>query len=133
MTRTLITLTALLLALSALPAAETPPSDAPSRIDRQALVTRHNVTLTSFGVDVPRDKQSVLQVGNGHFAFGMDVTGLQTFMLHGSFSHAALSDWCWHTAANPEGYRPEDTWIEVASGGRRTVPYAANSKHLWSK
>jgi hypothetical protein len=40
MTRTLITLTALLLAPSALPAAETPPSDAPSRIHRQAPVTR---------------------------------------------------------------------------------------------
>lgn len=102
-------------------------------IDRHAIVTRHNVTLTSFSVDVPRNKQSALQVGNGHFAFGMDVTGLQTFMLHGSFSHATLSDWCWHTAANPEGYRPEDTWIAVASGGDRTVPYASNSKHLWSK
>ena len=67
----------------------------PTPIDRHAVVSRHNVTLTSFGVDVPRNKQSVLQVGNGHFAFGMDVTGLQTFMLHGSFSHAALSDWCW--------------------------------------
>ena len=72
----------------------------------------------------------MLQVGNGSFALGLDVTGLQTFMLHGSFGHATLSDWCWHQAANPEGYRPEDTWIEVASGGGRTVPYAANSVWL---
>lgn len=53
-------------------------------IDRHTVVSRHNVTLTSFNMDVPRNKQSVLQVGNGHFAFGMDVTGLQTFMLHGT-------------------------------------------------
>ena len=123
----------LLTPLATLPAADAPQPAAETKIDRHAVVTRHNVTLTSFGVDVPRNKQSVLQVGNGHFALGLDVTGLQTFMLHGSFSHATLSDWCWHTAANPEGYRPEDTWIEVASGGGRTVPYAANSKHLWPK
>ena len=59
------------------------------------------------------------------------MTGLQTFMLHGSFSHATLSDWGWHTAANPENYRPEETMIEVKGGGGRKVPYAANSKHHW--
>jgi hypothetical protein len=124
---TIFFLTVLLLApLAALQAGE-------AKIDRHALVTRHNVTLTSFDPSAPRNKQSVLQVGNGHFAFGMDVTGLQTFMLHGSFSHATLSDWCWHTAANPERYRPEETWIEVPSGGDRKAPYAANSKHLWPK
>jgi hypothetical protein len=127
MKRTLTLLAALLLEpLAGLRAGE-------AKIDRHALVTRHNVTLTSFDPSAPRNKQSVLQVGNGHFAFGMDVTGLQTFMLHGSFSHATLSDWCWHTAANPERYRPEETWIEVPSGGDRKVPYAANSKHLWPK
>ncbi|MBM3889547.1 MAG: glycoside hydrolase family 65 [Verrucomicrobia bacterium] len=124
--RILMTLVGACFAVTALDAAE-------SRIDRHALVTRHNVTLTSFGLDVPRAKQSVLQVGNGHFAFGFDVTGLQTFMLQGSFSHATLSDWCWHTAANPERYRPEETWLEVPSGGGRAVPYAVNSKHHWPK
>ncbi len=48
-------------------------------------------------------------------------------MAHGGealdFSHATLSDWGWHTAANPEGYRPEDTWIAVASGGGPTLPF----------
>jgi hypothetical protein len=31
-------------------------------IDRHAVVSRHNVTLTSFGVEVPRNKQSALQL-----------------------------------------------------------------------
>ena len=77
-----------------------------AKIYRRALVTRHNVTLTSFDASLPRNKWTPLQVGNGHFAFGMDVTGLQTFMLHGNMSHATLSDWGWYTAPNPENYRP---------------------------
>jgi hypothetical protein len=44
-----------------------------SPIDRQALVTRHNPVLTAI------DPLSPLTVGNGEFAFGADVTGLQTF------------------------------------------------------
>ncbi len=48
-------------------------SSAGSRIDRHALVTRHNVTLREFDVENP------LTVGNGEFAFTVDATGLQTF------------------------------------------------------
>lgn len=104
-----------------------------AKIDRQALVTRHNVVIAAYDKNVPRNKQTPLQVGNGHFAFGLDVTGLQTFMRVGSFSHATLSDWGWHTFANPEGLLPEDTMIEVAGGGGRKAPYAVNSTHLWPK
>jgi hypothetical protein len=42
-------------------------------IDRQALVTRHNPTLHRV------DPAAPLTVGNGGFAFTVDVTGLQTF------------------------------------------------------
>jgi hypothetical protein len=56
----------------------------------------------------------------------------QELKLHGSFSHATLSDWGWHTAANPENYRPEETMIEVTAGGGRKTPYAAKSKHYWA-
>ena len=42
-------------------------------IDRHALVTRHNVVLTNADVYSP------LSVGNGEFAFTVDITGLQTF------------------------------------------------------
>jgi protein-glucosylgalactosylhydroxylysine glucosidase len=44
-----------------------------ARIDRLALVTRHNVTLAKA------DPLTPLSVGNGELAFTADVTGLQTF------------------------------------------------------
>ena len=44
-----------------------------SRIDRRALVTRHNPTLTRI------DPASPLMVGNGNLGFTADITGLQTF------------------------------------------------------
>src|SRR5665213_765852 len=42
-------------------------------INRKAVVTRHNLKL--------KDPQSAgpTQVGNGHFAYGFDITGMQTF------------------------------------------------------
>ncbi|MGY3055290.1 hypothetical protein ACVWYG_003505 [Pedobacter sp. UYEF25] len=43
------------------------------KIDRKALVNRHNLHITDRNVKGPT------QVGNGHFAFGFDITGLQTF------------------------------------------------------
>ena len=43
------------------------------RIDREAVVSRHNPHLQSV------DTMSAFTVGNGHFAFTVDVTGLQTF------------------------------------------------------
>lgn len=106
---------------------------AADKIDRQALVMRHNVTITEFDASLPRNKWTPLQVGNGHFAFGMDVTGLQTFMLHGNMSHATLSDWGWYTAPNPENYRPEETMLEVTGGGGHKASYPVKSKHHWSK
>jgi hypothetical protein len=42
-------------------------------IDRHALVTRHNPTITAI------DKSAPFMVGNGNFAFTADITGLQTF------------------------------------------------------
>jgi len=83
-------LTALLLApLAALHAAE-------SRIDRQALVTRHSVELEQIA------PKSGLQIGNGDFAFTADVTGLQTFYGY------TLSNWGWHEESLPPGMKPED-------------------------
>ena len=42
-------------------------------IDRKEVVTRNNPHVTSM------DKLASLSVGNGHFAFTVDGTGLQTF------------------------------------------------------
>lgn len=89
-------------------------SKSTAAIDRHALVTRHNVELTAY------DAANPLQVGNGHFAFGVDATGLQTF----AEDLGTFSDWGWHTFPNPENFREEETWREVVSGGGRKVKYA---------
>ncbi len=81
-------------------------------IDRQAVVKRHNVVTTS-----PSDK-SPMQVGNGEFAFGMDVTGLQTF---GPFN--TMSHWSWHSDPIPEGYKVEDFRGQVWDTHGRPVRY----------
>ena len=44
-----------------------------NKIDRRAVVERHKIVTTETN---PR---SPAQVGNGEFAFGVDITGLQTF------------------------------------------------------
>lgn len=53
-------------------------------IDRGTLVSRHIPTRTAS------NPQSPAQVGNGSFAFGADITGLQTF-----HPFAIMSDWGW--------------------------------------
>ena len=82
-----------------------------SPIDRRKVVERHNVTICAT------DSLSPAQVGNGHFAFGMDITGLQTFVPFNT-----LADWSWHSfpkdgAAMSQEYRgvPVEAW-------GRTVP-----------
>ena len=45
---------------------------AAAKIDRQAVVSRHDVRLAAV------DSASPLTVGNGEFGFTADVTGLQT-------------------------------------------------------
>ena len=72
-------------------------------IDRHALVSRHNVTVTSF------DPQSPLSVGNGEFAFTVDPTGLQTFPeLYSANNQTPLctmAQWGWHTIPLPENLK----------------------------
>lgn len=65
---------------------------ADGRIDRRAVVARHRVIRRRS------DPQLPVQVGNGRFAFGADVTGLQTFVPFNT-----LSDWAWHVDPLPPG------------------------------
>jgi hypothetical protein len=81
-------------------------------IDRRALVTRHNVVLTKL------DSQHPLQVGNGEFAFGMDLTGLQTFVPFNT-----MSQWGWHSGSLPSGQRIEDFQGQVWEIQGRPVRY----------
>ncbi len=88
-----------LVVLSLLCSAATLPA-APGKIDRHALVTRHDVVLTHF------DAANPLSVGNGQFCFTVDATGLQTFpeAFTNTTPLGTLSDWGWHTAPNPNGW-----------------------------
>ncbi|MGD0383197.1 MAG: hypothetical protein ABSA77_06750, partial [Thermoguttaceae bacterium] len=85
-------------------------------IDRHALVVRHNVVLDKA------DPQTALQVGNGEFAFGLDVTGLQTF--YGN----TMSHWGWHTFPMPAGKRIEDFKLTEFDTYGRAVGYATSGK-----
>jgi len=74
-------------------------------IDREALVRRHNVTVRAVDPDVP------LTVGNGGFAFTVDVTGLQTFgdlYYRKGIPLETLARWCWATDDNPAGFTLAD-------------------------
>lgn len=77
------------------PASILSPASA-QKIDRKALVNRHNLNITDRNVKGPT------QVGNGHFAFGFDITGLQTFNSDAN----TMSDWGWHKFKLPEGTDP---------------------------
>ncbi len=98
---------AVVLALAAIGSADPGPAVAgmvaarpAARIDRRALVTRHNPVLRRF------DPENPLTVGNGEFAFTADATGLQTFpeLFLETIPLGTLSQWGWHTAPNPEGW-----------------------------
>lgn len=61
-----------------------------SRIDRRRVIEKFNPVRHQSSNSTP------IQVGNGNFAFGVDVTGLQTF-----FPYATLSSWGWHNFSLP--------------------------------
>ncbi|WP_300725288.1 hypothetical protein [uncultured Bacteroides sp.] len=110
------TLIAFLLSINVLSASE--------KIDRYALVHRNNPHVSSV------DSLSSLSVGNGHFAFTVDATGLQTFpdMYKNGVPLGTQSDWGWHSFANPEGYKPEETLKEFDFGKGHKEWYACQFK-----
>ena len=84
----------------ALAAAAPATAQAHKPIDRHALVTRHNPTITRV------DGTSPFMVGNGNFAFTADITGLQTFPEQYSPLAPLMTQaqWSWHSFPNPKGY-----------------------------
>lgn len=92
-------------------------------IDRQALVTRHNVVLDQV------DTLGALTVGNGEFAFTVDVTGLQSFpeAYANGIPLSTQSQWGWHSMPNDANYRYEETLDTLLTCGDRPVTYATQS------
>ena len=83
-------------------------------IDRQALVTRHHVHATRY------DPASPLSVGNGEFAFTVDLTGLQSFPgeTAAHWPLMTMAQWGWHSFPNPHGYTTADVLSPVDVAGR---------------
>lgn len=65
-------------------------AQAEAPIDRRKIVENCNVRRNASSDSTP------LQVGNGNFAFGADITGLQTFS-----PFATMSTWGWHNFSLP--------------------------------
>ena len=93
------------------------------KIDRFALVNRHNVQITEF------DSLNSLSVGNGEFAFTVDATGLQTFpeIYDNGVCLGTQSEWGWHSFPNIQNFRFEETFQYFDVEGRK-VPYAVQWK-----
>jgi len=89
-----------------------------TKIDRHALVTRHNIL-----VEQP-DTMATLSVGNGEFAFTTDITGLQTFYneYEKGITLGTQSNWGWHTFPNTENYQVMESAKYSDYQGRK-VPY----------
>ncbi|HEY9290570.1 MAG TPA: hypothetical protein VIP98_04745, partial [Microlunatus sp.] len=96
-------------------------------IDRHAVVSRHNVRLTE------PDALNPLTVGNGEFAYTMDVTGMQTLTsLHDEVAGRAenrptmglhsQAQWGFHRMPNPKGWDLEDVMRPYRTP-RGTVDY----------
>ena len=94
-------------------------ADNSQKIDRHALVTRHNLEFT---------KSEPVQVGNGEFAFTADITGLQSFEKNCTMSH-----WGWHSSPLPPGQTIDDfQWTTKMTHGR-PVDYMAGTGDALSK
>lgn len=93
-------------------------------INRKEVVTRHNPHVTSM------DKMASLSVGNGHFAFTVDATGLQTFPEEYSSGVplGTMSDWGWHSFTNPNRYKSEDVLVERDFGRGHKEFYSGQFK-----
>src|SRR5688500_17479235 len=82
----------------------TNPLSAQSRIDRKALVERHKV------INNTADTLASLTVGNGKFAFTVDVTGLQSFPkeYEKGVPLGTQSEWGWNSFKDTVGYKREE-------------------------
>ena len=92
-------------------------------IDRKALVERHTVVNNRY------DSLSSLSVGNGGFAFTVDITGLQTFPEEYAkgVPLGTQSEWGWHSFTDTAKYRFEETLKSYKLNGRY-VPYSVQIK-----
>ncbi|KAJ9205261.1 Six-hairpin glycosidase-like protein [Paecilomyces variotii] len=79
-------------------------------IVRQPIITRFNPTRRT----VSSNYTTPIQIGNGNFAFGADITGLQTLQPFNT-----LSSWGWHNTSLPNNTTPANfTGLDWWTHGR---------------
>ena len=86
------------------------------RIDRQALVKRHNPSV------VVLDPLSPFSVGNGRFLFTADITGFQSFperYYRDGIPLETKARWAWGARLNPNKYQLQDAMQEYNAYGRK--------------
>ena len=89
-------------------------------IDRHALVTRHNPTITAV------DRSAPFMVGNGNLAFTADITGLQTFQDQYSVLVPLMTQaqWAWHSFPNPGKFTLDQALVPIKVQGKtQKYPY----------
>ncbi|MDQ0665274.1 hypothetical protein QFZ35_003772 [Arthrobacter ulcerisalmonis] len=101
-------------------------SASPAGIDRKTLVRRHNVHQRTL------DPRSPVSVGNGEFAFTMDLTGLQTLPAdypvgaRGELPPGTMlgtqSNWGWHSTPGGDDYDLSGCTV-LYDSPRGPVPY----------
>jgi hypothetical protein len=94
------------------------------KIDRYALVNRHNVVLTEA------DPLSPLSVGNGDFAYTADVTGMQSlenYYHKNGIPLETMCTWAWHSFPNTQNLKLEDAMKAIDFHGRK-IMYASQEK-----
>ncbi|OQP53353.1 hypothetical protein A4H97_23160 [Niastella yeongjuensis] len=98
-------------------------SKAQQAINRFDLVTRNNPHVDKA------DPLSSLSVGNGNFAFTVDVTGLQSFPAYyeKGVPLGTQSEWGWHSFPNTENYKREETLKEYDLNGKK-ITYCVQVK-----
>jgi len=99
-------------------------SDSNQPIDRFALVTRNNIEIHN------PDTLGSLSVGNGEFAFTVDVSGLQTFYedYENGIPPNTQSQWGWHSIKYPETFTLADVAQPFQTCDGKEVLYPVQHK-----
>lgn len=98
------------------------------KIDRKAVVQRHNVINNSM------DTLASLSVGNGNFAFTVDATGMQSFpeVYEKGVPLGTQSVWGWHSFPNTENLKVEEAQKTYELEGRK-ISYTVQPKEAAAK
>jgi hypothetical protein len=88
-------------------------------INRHEVVKRHAITLSEA------DSLNPLTIGNGEFAYTVDITGLQSFpeYYEKGIPLGTQSQWGWHSFPNPGNYTLNDV-MQYYRVGDDSIPYA---------